>query len=58
MNWKSTSQMHNITLGKEYGTTFKILIEKQKYYALFNTGTEISVIDSVAFEQLDIFNKI
>ena len=39
--------------------TFKFpLIEKQKYYALFNTGAEISVINSVAFEQLDLFDKI
>ena len=31
--------IHNITLGKENGT-FEILIEKQKYYTLFDMGTE------------------
>ena len=51
-------EIHNITSGKENGTTFEISIEKQKYYALFDTGAEISVINSVAFEQLDLFDKL
>ena len=51
-------EIQNITSGKENGTTFKILIEKQKYYALFDRGAEISVIIAVAFEQLDLFDKL
>ena len=51
-------EIHNITSGKENGTTFKILIKKQKYYTLFNTGAKICVINSVAFEQLDLFDKL
>ena len=43
---------------KENGTTFKILIKKQKYFALFDTGAEISVIKSVTFKQLELFNKL
>ena len=35
-----------------------MLIEKQKYYALFDIGAEISVINSVALEQLDLFDKL
>ena len=33
-------------------------IERQKYYALFDTGAEITVMDSIAFRQLDLFDKI
>ena len=51
-------EVYVVTLGRENGTTFEISIEKQKYYALFDTGAEISVINSVAFEQLDLYNKI
>ena len=37
----------------------KISIRKWKYFtALFDTGAEISVINSVAFEQLELFNKL
>ena len=51
-------EIHNITLGNENGTTFKISIEKQKYCALFDTRAEINGIKSVALEQLDFFDKI
>ena len=51
-------EIHNITSGKDNGTTFKISIEKWKCYALFDTGAEISVINSVAFEQLELFDKL
>ena len=51
-------EIHNITSGKENGTTFEISIEKQKYYTLFNMGAEISITNSVAFKQLDLFDKI
>ena len=37
------SEIYDISSGRD-GTTFKILIEKQKYYALFDTGAEISVM--------------
>ena len=33
-------------------------MEKQKFYTLFNTGAEISVINSVAFKNLDLFDRI
>ena len=47
-----------MTSGKENETTFEISIEKQKYNPLFDTGAKISVINSMAFELLDLFNKI
>ena len=51
-------EIYDVTSGRENGTTFKILIEKQKYYTLFDTGAKISVINTVAFEQLHLFDKI
>ena len=51
-------EIHNIMSGKENGTTFKISIKKQKYFTLFDTGAEISVINSVAFKQLGLFDKL
>ena len=51
-------EIYVVTSGKENGTIFKMLVEKQKYYTLLDTGADISVINWVAFDQLDLFDKI
>ena len=51
------TEIYDVTSGREDGTTFKILREKQKYYTLFDTGAEIRVMNSIAFKKLDLFKK-
>ena len=52
------TEVYDITSGREDGNTFELLIEKQKFYTLFDTGAEISVMNSIASKKLDLFNKI
>ena len=51
------TEIYDVISGREDGTTFKISIQNQKFYALFDTGVEISVMNSTAFEKLKSFWK-
>ena len=51
-------EIYNITSTSENGTTFEMSIEKTEILRIISTGAEISIMNSVAYEQLHLFDKI